>query len=319
MSVRRSLPDMFAILPAGHVRRRAAIGGLLLVAAISSGCGADDAQAGAEGDRVTVVTSTNVYGAIASTVGADQVDVTAFVSSPSQDPHSFEANTRNIVTVAEAEIVIENGGGYDDFMDQLLASASGDPTVLNAVDLSGLTATAGDELNEHVWYDLPTMQRVATALAEALSEVAPEHAETFTRNARRLSADLQDLIDREAQLKKTLDGSTVGITEPVPGYMIEALGLVNLTPDAFSEAVEEGEDVSVSVLDETLSLYTDHRVDALVYNEQTTGAITEQVKQAADDAGIPIVAITETLPEGETYLMWMKDNLHRLREALQAS
>jgi zinc/manganese transport system substrate-binding protein len=200
--------------------------------------------------------------------------------------------------------------------------------VLNAVDISGFTAREGGELNEHVWYDLPTMQKVATALADALGEADPEHAETFTRNASRFGADLQVLIDREAQLRKTLHGTKVGITEPVPGYMLEALGLVNLTPDAFSEAIEEGEDVSVSVLDETLSLYTDHEVDALVYNQQTTGAITEQVKQAAEDAGIPVVAITETPPEGESvrgcctipsYITWMKTNIDHLQEALSPS
>jgi zinc/manganese transport system substrate-binding protein len=215
--------------------------------------------------------------------------------------------------------VIENGGGYDDFMDQLLDAATSEPTVLNVVDISGHTAPAAGELNEHVWYDFVSMQELATRLADALADADPDHASAYRKNADAFNTELQKLIDREGRLEKTVGGMAVGITEPVPGYLIDALGLDNLTPDAFSEAIEEGEGVSVSVLDQTLSLYTDHQVDALVYNAQTVGLLTEQVKEAADDAGIPVVGTTETLPAGDTYLTWMSANLDHLQQALGAA
>jgi zinc/manganese transport system substrate-binding protein len=279
----------------------------------------DDASGSSEGAEVTVVASTNVYANVADAVGGDLVQASSFISSPDQDPHSYEASTRNIVTVSEADVVIENGGGYDDFMDQLLDGATGDPTVLNVVDISGHTAPAGGELNEHVWYDFATMQKLATSLAAALGDTDPAHASRYRHNAEAFNADVQQLIDRESALEHAVHGKPVGITEPVPGYLLDALGLENLTPAAFSEAVEEGEDVSVSVLDQALSLYSDHQVDALVYNEQTSGPITDQVKQQAEDAGIPVVPVTETLPDGEDYVTWMKSNLDRLRQALTAS
>jgi zinc/manganese transport system substrate-binding protein len=276
------------------------------------GCDSDAAASSA----VVIVTSTNVYENIASVVGGDLVDASSFISSPDQDPHSYEANARNILTMSKADVVIENGGGYDDFMDQLLDSGDGDPVVLNVVDISGHTAPADGELNEHVWYDLAAVKKLATELASTLGEVDPDHASTYTANADSFSADLQTLIDLEATFKGEVGGKAVGITEPVPGYLLEALGLTNPTPPEFSEAIEEGEDVSVSVLDETLSLYTDHQVDALVYNEQTSGPITEQVKQAAEDTGIPVVGVTETMPDGDTYLTWMTSNLDKLHQAL---
>lgn len=282
---------------------------------LATGCGTSPSSASGGSDGVQVVTSTNVYADIAATVGGTDVDVTSFISSPDQDPHSYEASNRNVLTVAQADVVIENGGGYDDFIDTLLDQAEG-PTVLDAVDISGHAAPAGWELNEHVWYDLPSMQKVATKLAEALGEADPANAKTYTSNAKAFNDDLQTQIDRERELKQDLSGTGVGITEPVPVYLLESLGLVDKTPADFSQAVEEGEEVAVSVLDQTLRLYSEHQVAALVYNEQTTGPVTEQVKQAAEDAGVAVVSVTETLPSGESYVSWMTANLDHLDQAL---
>jgi zinc/manganese transport system substrate-binding protein len=108
----------------------------------------------------------------------------------------------------------------------------------------------------------------------------------------------------------------VAITEPVPLYMVEASGLKNATPEAFSEAIEEGDDVSPRTLQETLALFTGKKVNALVYNEQTSGPQTEKVQQAAKAAAIPVVPVTETLPEGKDYLGWMTANVDALANAL---
>lgn len=268
---------------------------------------------------VHVVASTNVYGDLAATIGGDHVEVTSLLSSPSQDPHSFESDARNVLAVSRADVVIENGGGYDDFMGQLLDAADTAPAVVDAVEASGLTAPEGGELNEHVWYDVAAMRTIGQAVLDALVESAPDHADDFEQNAARLDRELRDLVSRERALAGQLSGTPVAITEPVPGYLLDSLGLQNLTPAAFSEAVEEGEDVPVTVLADTLDLFESGRVEALVYNEQTTGATTEQVQAAADDAGIPVVGVTETLPEGEHYASWMTANVDAVAAALGAS
>ncbi|WP_433428384.1 metal ABC transporter solute-binding protein, Zn/Mn family [Nonomuraea sp. CA-141351] len=266
---------------------------------------------------VTVVASTNVYGDIAQQIGGDKVQVTSIVSNPEQDPHSYEANTQNQLALSKAKVVIENGGGYDDFVDTMLKAADNPSAqLLNAVTISGKTAPAGGALNEHVWYDFPTVAKLADQLSAALGKADPAGAAMFTSNADAFKQKLQTLQDREASTAETAKGTAVAITEPVPGYMLEACGLVNATPQEFAEAIEEGDDVSPKVLAETLALFSGKKVQALVYNEQTAGPQTEKLQQAAADNGIPVVPVTETLPAGKDYIGWMTGNLDALTKAL---
>ncbi|MEU4095837.1 zinc ABC transporter substrate-binding protein [Streptomyces sp. NPDC026673] len=287
-----------------------------------TGCGSssDDAasgkSSGASASKVAVVASTNVYGDIVEKIGGDRVEVSSIISDPEQDPHSYEASTRNQLLLSKAKIVVENGGGYDDFVDRMLGSGNASAEVVNAVEVSGRTAPAGGELNEHVWYDFPSMGKIADRIAAALGKADPANAATFTKNAAAFKKSLTALEGKEAALKSAHDGDGVAITEPVPVYLLEASGLVNKTPGEFSEAIEEGDDVSAKVLKTTLDLFSGKKVKALVYNEQTSGAQTEKVKSAAEAAGVPVVPVTETLPEGKDYLRWMNDNVDALADAL---
>jgi zinc/manganese transport system substrate-binding protein len=306
-------------------RRVAALLSCAGLAALLAGCGSssdskddDNASASpASGSAVPVVASTNVYGDIAEQIGGDRVAVTSIISDPDQDPHSYEANTRNQLALSKAKVVVENGGGYDDFIDRMLKSSDNSSAeLINAVKVSGRTAPKGGELNEHIWYDFPGVAKVADRIAAALGKADPANAETFTKNAETFKGKLTPLQTKEADIKKKHGGEAIGITEPVPLYLTEASGLVNRTPEDFSEAIEEGDDVSAKVLQETLALYSDKRVKALVYNEQTSGPQTEKVEDAAKKAAIPVVPVTETLPEGKDYLGWMTDNVDALASAL---
>lgn len=285
----------------------------------SSGSGGDDndaAHSPAAASVIPVVASTNVYGDMAERIGGDKVQVTSIISDPDQDPHSYEANTQNQLALSKAEVVIENGGGYDDFIDRMLKSGGSSAEVINAVKVSGKTAPAGGELNEHVWYDFPTVARLADRIAEALAKADPADAATFTENAKSFEEKLKPLEQKEARIKADHGGEQVAITEPVPLYMLQAAGLRNATPEEFSEAIEEGDDVSARTLQQTLALFTGKKVKALVYNEQTSGPQTEKAEQAAKAAGIPVVPVTETLPHGRDYLRWMTANVDALASAL---
>ncbi|MFF6911063.1 metal ABC transporter solute-binding protein, Zn/Mn family [Streptomyces sp. NPDC012466] len=287
--------------------------------ALLAGCGSSSDSTGAEStsDRVAVVASTNVYGDIARRIGGDRVDVTSVISDPDQDPHSYEANPQNQLALSKAKVVVENGGGYDDFVDRMLKSGHNDSAeVINAVRVSGRTAPKGGELNEHVWYDFPTVAKVADRICAALAKTDPDDAAAFEKNTAAFKAKLAPLEAGEARIKKEHGGEAVAITEPVPLYMIEASGLVNRTPPQFSEAIEEGDDVSPRILQESLALFGGKKVKALVYNEQTSGPQTEKAEAAAKAAGIPVVPVTETLPKGEDYLGWMTANVDALAGAL---
>ncbi|GAA4138549.1 metal ABC transporter solute-binding protein, Zn/Mn family [Leifsonia shinshuensis] len=289
---------------------------LALAAATVAALTGCSAGSSADDGKVRVVASTNVYGDIASTIAGNAVEVTSLMSDPAQDPHSFEASAQSQLAVSKADILIENGGGYDDFMNTLrTGSKNTKATVLNVVDISGKKAVGG-ELNEHVWYDFPTIEKFTTTLTDALSKADPAQKATFTKNAAAFSGKLAALQNREAELKAKYAGAGIAVTEPVPLYLLEAAGLVNKTPEKFSAAIEAGTDVSPLVLQETLALFSGHQVKLLAYNEQTSGPETERVKAAATAAGIPVVPVTETLPAGKDYVGWMNANLDAVASAL---
>lgn len=286
-------------------------------ALLLAGCSAGPSGTPDSGSTVSVVASTNVYGDIASTIGGSAVKVTSLISNPAQDPHSFEASARNQLELSQADVVIENGGGYDDFMGTMLKASNNDnAAVLNVVAISGKKPDANGDLNEHVWYDLSTVQKLTVQLVAELSKADPSQAATFAANGTAFAAKLTALQAREAALAVKHKGEGVAITEPVPLYMLDSIGLVNKTPEAFSHAIEEGTDVSPEVLKQTVDLFSNGSVKLLAYNSQTSGPETDRVLAAARAGKVAVVPVTETLPAGLTFIGWMSDNLDAITKAL---
>ena len=269
------------------------------------------------GAPIPVVASTDVWGSVASAIGGDRVAVESIIDDPDKDPHDYEADAHNQLSISRAAVVIENGGGYDDFVDTMLSAAgNGTAKVIDAVDLSGFTPDASGDLNEHVWYDFPTVEKVVDAIESAYAGLDPADAATFTANAAALKTRIDALVSQEGDLKAKYAGVGVSITEPVPLYMLDAIGLDDLTPHDFSEAIENDTDVAPATLQQTLALYSGHQVKLLAYNEQTTGPQTQAVLDAAKQNGIAVVPVTETLPSGKDYIGWMTDNLNAIAAAL---
>lgn len=325
---------------------RSGAGALVLALALAA-CSSDDGPDGASDDAtLSVVASTNVWGDVVRQVGGDLVEVTSVVDDPSVDPHSFEANARVELAMSRADLVVVNGGGYDDFASQLLDALDQAPPVVVAVDSHAADDAHADESpeatpaedthaedthaeethaedghahgegNEHVWYDLPTVEAVALDVADELAALAPEHAAQLQANADAFVGRLAELEQRAARLAEEHGGAEVLATEPVPLFLVEAAGLVDRTPPQFSAAVEEETDVPPAAMSEMLDLVSSPQVAFLVYNEQTTGPQTDQVLEAAQAAGLPVVDVTETLPEGEDYVSWMAGNLDAFAQAL---
>jgi zinc/manganese transport system substrate-binding protein len=317
-----------------------AVSALLVLTACGTSVGstaADSASstgnAGSAG-QISVVTSTNVWGDVAKQIGAEQVAVTSLISDPAADPHSFEPSAQAQLALSKADLVVVNGGGYDDFARTMLDAAGGSAPVIDAVEVSGLRAAgrpqtasavahsdqAGyepGEFNEHVWYDLPTVDKVAARIAQELTTIRPERASVFKANLATFSDRVAGLTTDAAAIQAAFAGTKVAITESLPLYLTQAAGLVNLTPDEFSRAIEQGTDVPPAAMSDTLALLTDKQVVALVYNEQTSSPQTEQVLAAAEDNSINVVGVRETLPEGKDYLSWMDSNITALAGALR--
>ena len=322
----------------GRIRRGGTIAAAVAFSLALAGCGSPSAPAGAptaapdaESAAVRVVASTNVYGSIVSAVGGDRVAVTSIISSAASDPHEYEATPADAVAVNEAQLVVLNGGGYDDFATRLVEAAAAKPTVIDVVELSGLEHAGetapepvADEhghdhggFNEHVWYSLPTAEKLADRIAADLSAADPAGAATYTGNATTFTGQVDGLKAKLDAIKAAHGGDRVAITEPVPLYLTEGAGLENVTPEEFSEAVEEGNDPPAAVLNATLQLFTTNPARVLVADAQTESASTDQVVQAATSAGVPVVAVTETLPEGtDDYVTWQSRQIDQLAAAL---
>jgi zinc/manganese transport system substrate-binding protein len=288
----------------------------VMAAVALAGCSSQEPAPQADDGLIHVVASTNVYGSIANSIGGDLVNVTSIIEDPSQDPHSYEGNARVQLALSKADIIIENGGGYDDWLDTLLAGANNPgAVVLNVADISGYDQTGA--FNEHLWYDFPTVLRLADSLSTALASIDPSTQSAVDKRAARFTADIAGLQARESALAATAQSRGAAITEPVPNYLLTACGLTIVTPVAFSKAIEEGTDVSPLVLSQTLNLFAGGAADVLVYNEQTAGPQTEAVLAAAEKARTPVVPVTETLPPGLDYPKWMSSVLDGLEEALR--
>ena len=263
---------------------------------------------------IAVVASTNVYGDIAKSIGGDHVSVHTIISDPGADPHGYEANAQDKLAVSKAQVGIENGGGYDDFFSQLAKGQLETQNIVNVSELSGLDT--GADFNEHVWYSLPTMVKLADDLAARFSAELPAQTAAFTDQAAAFKTQIATIESRLAELKKNHDGAGAAVTEPVPLYLLAEAGLVNETPEKFTSAIENGADVPASTLTEVLNLMASGKIAVLAYNTQTESPQTEQVKAAAQKAGVPVVDFAETLPADTSYLDWMIGNVSGLEQGL---
>lgn len=330
-----------------HSRTAPVLAGLAAATVLLSGCAAEGGEAEG-GGKLSVVASTNVYGDLARTIGGEHVDVTSIIDRMAQDPHSYEATARDKLAISQADLLLENGGGYDTFMHTLADETGVDHDYLiTAVELSPLSGAEGAEaghtadaghteegadaaptedgshadhghggFNEHVWYDLPTMAAIADSIAEKLSALDPEQAETFRANAEQFRTGIDGLQSDMDELAATARGEAVAATDPVPLHFFDALGLENKTPASFMEAAEEGNDAAPAALREAEELITGGSVRFVAYNEQTEGPQTQALRKLAEKAGIEVLNFTETLPPEQDYLTWMTENLESVDQAL---
>jgi zinc/manganese transport system substrate-binding protein len=290
------------------------VAGAATMAVVLAGCSSSSsAEPQQPGGKIAVVASTNVWGSVVQAIGGDQVDVKAILNDPSADPHSYQSSATDATALKNAKLAVYNGGGYDDFFTQLAGESGQDARKIVTFDLSGKPAGT----NEHVWYDLPSVKKVADKVAEELGAIAPDRKDTFLANAKAFDTRVDELVAKAGQIGKTKPGQKVVVTEPVADYLLETAGVQNVTPEEFSEAIEEETDPPAAAIAETSDLVRNKQVAALVNNGQTETPVTNQLDDAAKSAGVPIVQVTETLPEGVTgYLDWMTKQVDALSGAL---
>jgi zinc/manganese transport system substrate-binding protein len=265
------------------------------------------------GGVLEVVAAENFYGSIAEQVGGGRVSVRSILTDPNVDPHEYESSVNDAKAIARADLVIQNGGGYDDWMDRLLAaSPRGSRVVLKGYDL----AVRKLPDNEHVWYSLDNAEAVAAAIASSLTHLSPSDGNLFSRNLSVFRRSLADTRGLMARMKDRWGGTRVGLTETIFLYQTEPLGLTVLTPLELQKAVAEGNDAPADAVVRAERQVRERRIRVLIYNEQTVSATTTRLLDEARRAGIPVVSVTETMPSTLSYQGWMLSQLVALDKAL---
>src|SRR5579875_874398 len=287
-------------------------------ALVSAGWGSSPPAGASSTKTVAVVAGENEDGNVTSQIGGKYVSVYSVDSNPNTDPHTYEAKPSVGQKIAAANLLIENGVGYDTFMNTLAsASPNSARKVINVQHLLGLPNSTA---NPHLWYNPRTMPAVAKALATDLSKLDPAHASTFHANANKFIASLRPWITAIAAFKAKYGGTTAATTEPVADYLLQAMGIKNLTPWQFQADIMNGTDPTPQDVSLEKGFFTQHQVKVFCYNQQVTDPLTDSIRQTALSAGVPVVGVYETMPvPGYDYQSWMMAETNAIKKAVTAN
>ncbi len=303
-------------------RRHSASRLVVLVAAVAvsatalSACGAaGSATTGGGTGPIRIVAAQNEYGNVASQIGGRYVTVSSIESNPNTDPHTYEVSPGVAGEVSGAQLLIQNGVGYDDFMSRIeAASPSAGRKILDVQHLLGLP---NDTPNPHLWYDPRTMPAVARRLASDLSAIQPSHATYFRANVTTFVNSLKPWLAAIASFKATDGGTAAATTEPVADYLLQAMGIDNRTPFQFQADIMNGTDPPPQDITLENGFFTGHQVKVFCYNQQVVSALTTSIRQTARTAGVPVVGVYETMPTpGYDYQSWMMAEVTAIQDAV---
>ncbi len=303
-------------------RGRAALGGVALgsaavsVALLASACAAASSaptQTGSGG--IVAVGAENQYANVIQQIGGKYVRTSAMMSNPNTDPHTFEAAASVAQRLGAAQLVVQNGLGYDTFMNTIENAASSSSR--KVIDVQKLLGLPDGTPNPHLWYKPDTMPIVADAVASDLAKIDPSHASYFRANVRSFVGSLQSWNTALAAFKSAHPGVPVATTEPVADDMLQAAGARNLTPWAFQADIMNGSDPSPQDVATEKRLLTQRKVKVLLYNQQVTDSLTQSFIGLAKAHGIPVVGVYETMPTpGYDYQSWMLTEVRNLQRAV---
>ncbi|MBV8568652.1 MAG: zinc ABC transporter substrate-binding protein [Methylobacteriaceae bacterium] len=268
-----------------------------------------------EAAAINVIGVENEYADVIYQIGGKYVQVQSIESDPNTDPHTFEASPKVARQIAAAQLIVENGVGYDSWADKIMSAAQRPNRIL--INVQKLLGLPDDTANPHLWYDPKTMPAVANAVADELSKLQPAQAQYFKANADKFVASLEPWKTAIAAFKAKYDKTPIAGTEPVANYMLEAMGFDILTPFSLQKAIMDGTDPSPQDVTTQNDLFDNKKVKVFAYNQQVTNPLTKSFLDRAKKVGIPVVGVYETMPTpGYTYQTWMLAEVAALEKAL---
>lgn len=286
---------------------------LALVALLAAACGNQSGSGGS--GTIRAVGAENEYASVLSQIGGRYVQVGAIMSNPSTDPHTFEASASVAREVGSAQLVVQNGLGYDNFMAQIEKSTSNSSR--RVIDVQHLLRLPDSTANPHLWYRPSTMPAVAARIAQDLSALQPAHRAYFQHNLQTFDRSLDPWRQAIAELASRDAAAPVAVSEPVPDYLLQAAGLDDKTPWQLQADVMNGVDLSPQNVTLQENLLRDHQVKAFLYNQQVTDSVTQTFLAIAGQSGVPVVAVYETMPPAYSYQTWMLAETTALQHALE--
>ncbi|MGO9753979.1 MAG: metal ABC transporter solute-binding protein, Zn/Mn family [Solirubrobacteraceae bacterium] len=288
---------------------------VVTLAVLATGCGVTVAVPAPRPGQIAAVGAENQYASVIAQIGGAYVSVTAIMSNPNIDPHSFEASPSVAAAIAAAGLIVQNGLGYDSFMNSIESASPN--TSRSVIDVARLLGLPDSTPNPHLWYGPATMPALAAALVRVLSKLQPAHAAYFEANEQRFDASLSPWDRALARISRRYPHAPVASTEPVADYLLQAAGTENLTPFALQADIMNGVDPAPQDVTQQEDLLSAHRVRVLVYNEQVTDSLTQTFLTDAKTAGIPVIGVYETMPaRGYDYQSWMEAETRALARAL---
>ena len=230
-----------------------------------------------------------------------------------RDPHSYDASPSDAAAIADANLVVYNGGGYDQFVDAVLGQHAAVKRV-NAFIVGGHQPRN----NPHVFYDLDTVSAVADAIADRLATIDPRTPRNTAPTPAHTSAEVHEIADAERAIAATHPGAARDrdrgrrrIPQRPPS------GLADKTPQGYYKAVNADADPAPADIAAVLDLVNSRAVQVVLSNPQTDTPVTHRIVDAATAARVPVVEVRETLPAGVDFLTWQRQTVDRLSTALQ--
>jgi zinc/manganese transport system substrate-binding protein len=295
-------------------------GAVAAVAALAAGCGSSGTSTAAT-TRATVINAIgaeNEYANVLSQIGGQYVHVSAILDNPNTDPHTFEASPQVAQEVSAAELIVQNGVGYDSWINKMeSASPNAKRKVIVVQNLLGLPDNTP---NPHLWYDPKTMPAAAKAMAADLSALEPAHKAYFQANLTKFDSSLTPWLNAIAAFKAQYPGTMAATTEPVADYLLTAMGITNLTPFTFQADIMNGVDPTPQDITLENGFFSQHQVKVFAYNQQVVDSLTTSIRENALKDGVPVVGVYETMPTpGYDYQSWMLAEVNAIEKAVTSN
>lgn len=290
------------------------VGAGMLLAMVAPGGGTSAVAASDRAARtIRVVAAENFYADVALQIGGRYVSAIGIMNNPSVDPHTYESSPTDANAIGAADVVIQNGIGYDAFMEKLEAAS---PRRARTVIDIGARLGYGAGYNWHLWYKPTTMPRVAALLAEEFSRRDPVHTASYLANQRAFIRSLIPWKAAIARVRTRFSGTPVATTEPLTDWFTDSTGLRVATPATFEAAIQSGNDPSPQDVRAMRELLIGRQVRVLLYDQQSVEPLTVRLLDLARTWHIPIVGMYETEPLSKRYQGWMLAEVTALDLAL---